>query len=129
MEARCTVRMRVLIVNVPRMLRDMLKALIHQEQDAEIVGERFGTVGSLDQLQEAITEASPDVLVLGCDQRARVGLEERLLSNFPKLRVVALEGEGRTAVVYRQRTEKLKIDEVSPDVLLHAVKGFIYLVG
>ena len=95
----------------------------------EVVGDQIGTVGSLDQLQNAVSGTSPDVLVLGCDQQVQFALGERILSNYPQLRVVALEREGQTAFVCRQRTEKLKIDEVSPGVLLHAVKGFIYPVS
>lgn len=66
--------MRILILNVPRMLRDMLKALIHQEQDVEIVGEDTGTVGSLDRLRDAVARTRPDVLLLGCAEGMQQGL-------------------------------------------------------
>lgn len=122
-------RMRVLIVNVPRMLSDMLKELVHQEEGVEIVGEQFGTVRLPEQLDSAVAQTNPEVLVLGCEKGPRTCVEERLLMSYPQLRIVAIAPEGRTAMIYRQRTEKVEIDEVSPGVLLHAVKGYIYAVG
>src|ERR1700758_5475888 len=67
-------RVRVLVANYPRLMRELVMATVADQPDIEVVGE----VQDESDLTEVVEKVEPDVLIIAMDQRAfritRVGL-------------------------------------------------------
>jgi hypothetical protein len=90
-------RVRVLVANRPRLMRDLILSTIADQPDIEVVGE----VQDESVLAEAIDESQPDVLILaldGSDERpAQCGF---LLGRYPQMKILALAPEKNRGVFY-----------------------------
>ena len=88
-------RIRVLIANQPRLMRELISATISDQPDIELVGE----VGKQEDLAEAVAETRPDVLIVPMDDRdkylAQCGF---LLGRYPEMKILALAPEQNRAL-------------------------------
>ena len=90
-------RIRVLVANRPRLMRELLLATIADQPDIEVIGE----VSNEQELITAIEESQPDVLIVALDPR-----EDRatqcgfLLGRYPKMRILALAPEENRGIFY-----------------------------
>ena len=88
-------RIRVLIANQPRLMRELISATIADQPDIELVGE----VGKQEDLAEAVAETRPDVLIVPMDARdkyrAQCGF---LLGRYPEMKILALAPEQNRAL-------------------------------
>ncbi len=57
-------RVRVLVANRPRLMREMVIATISDQPDIEIVGD----VVNEDDLNDVVEQAQPDVLILSLEE-------------------------------------------------------------
>lgn len=105
-------RVRVLVANRPRLMRDLVIATIADQPDLEVVGE----VLDQDRLTEAVDESRPDVLIVALDtpekQSAQCGF---LLGRYPRMRILAIEPEQNRAIhfwaIVEIRTRSLESSE------------------
>ena len=90
-------RIRVLIANQPRLMRELISATIADQPDIELVGE----VGKQEDLAEAVAETRPDVLIVPMDDqngyRAQCGF---LLGRYPEMKILAIAPEQNRALFY-----------------------------
>jgi chemotaxis response regulator CheB len=120
-------RVRVLVANRPRLMRELIMATIADQSDIEIVGE----VADGGDLTEAIEQVRPDVLIVAMDEpeknRAECGF---LLGRYPGMRILALAPEQNRALFYWAsldiRTRTLESSEAG---ILNAVRECPALVG
>jgi hypothetical protein len=107
----------VVLVDMPRMLREIVREQIDEASDMEVAAE-VADAGGLD---EALRTRHVDFVVAGSDSvgRADVG---RLLDERPKLKVLTIDGDGRDAVLYELRPRRTRLGEISPDGLLRALR-------
>jgi chemotaxis response regulator CheB len=120
-------RVRVLVANRPRLMRELVMGTIADQPDIEIVGE----VGDDGDLAEAVEHVRPDVLILALDEpqahRAQCGF---LLGQYPAMRILALAPEQNRALFYWAildiRTRALESSEAG---ILNAVRERPALVG
>lgn len=120
-------RVRVLVANRPRLMRELTMATIADQPDIEIVGE----VGDHGDLTEAVEQVRPDVLILAMEEpekhRAQCGF---LLGRYPEMRILALAPEQNRATFYWAildiRTRTLESSEAG---ILNAVRERPALVG
>jgi len=90
-------RVRVLFANQPRLMRELLMALIGDQPDIELVGE----VGDRGDLVEAVEQVRPDVLIVAMDDREKHRVQcGFLLGRFPEMRILALAPEQNRALFY-----------------------------
>jgi len=90
-------RVRVLFANQPRLMRELLMALIGDQPDIELVGE----VGDRGDLVEAVEQVRPDVLIIAMDDREKHRVQcGFLLGRFPEMRILALAPEQNRALYY-----------------------------
>ncbi|HVN21147.1 MAG TPA: hypothetical protein VMU05_20340 [Dongiaceae bacterium] len=90
-------RVRVLVANRPRLMREMLMATISDQPDIEIVGE----VVREEDLNEAVEQTQPDVLILALEEPERpLGRCGFLLGQYPRMRILALAPEQNRGVYY-----------------------------
>jgi len=90
-------KIRVLVANRPRLMKDLVLATIGDQPDIEVVGET--------QDQSAITElverTRPDYLIMALEEpEVRPGLSGFLLGRYPQMKILALAAERNSGVFY-----------------------------
>ena len=120
-------RVRVLVANRPRLMRELVMATISDQPDIEVVGE----VSDGGDLTEIVEQAQPDVLILSMDEpEKRLGQCGFLLGRYPQMRILALAPEQNTGIFYWAivdiRTKPLESSEAG---ILSAVRERPVLVG
>jgi DNA-binding NarL/FixJ family response regulator len=95
-------RIRVLVANRPRLMREMVAATIAEQPDIEIVGE----VEAPANLTELVDEVRPDVLIVALEGKALEDKQRRssecgfLLGRYPQMKILALAPEHNRAIFY-----------------------------
>jgi AmiR/NasT family two-component response regulator len=120
-------RVRVLVANRPRLMRELLLTTIADQPDIEVVGE----VGDESILAEVVEQVRPDVLIVAMDEpEKRLGQCGFLLGRYPQMRILALAPEQNRALFYWAivdiRTKTLESSEAG---ILGAVRERPALVG
>jgi AmiR/NasT family two-component response regulator len=120
-------RVRVLVANRPRMMRELVMATISDQPDIEIVGE----VADERDLTEVVEQLQPDVLILSMSEPEKsTGQCGFLLGRYPQMRILALEPERNRGIFYwafvDMRTKPLESSEAG---ILNAVRERPVLVG
>jgi AmiR/NasT family two-component response regulator len=120
-------RVRVLVANQPRLMREMVIATISDQPDIEIVGE----VVNEDDLNDVVEQTMPDVLILSLEEPERpLGKSGFLLGRYPKMRILALAPEKNRGVYYWARIDiRNKPVESSEAGVLNAIREKPGLVG
>lgn len=90
-------RVRVLVANRPRLMRELVLEVIADQPDIEVIGE----IQDENDLAEAVEQAEPDVLILALDggdkRAAQCGF---LLGRHPQMRILALAPEQNRGLLY-----------------------------
>ena len=120
-------RVRVLIANRPRLMRELVMTTIADQPDIEIVGE----IGNEADLADAVEQVRPDILILAMDEAGKRPSQcGFLLGRYPEMRILALAPEQNQAVFYWAiidiRTKPLESSEAG---ILEAVRERPALVG
>jgi len=90
-------RVRVLVANHPRLMRELVLAVIADQSDIEVIGE----LQDENELAEAVEEAQPDILILALDDAdKRVAQCGFLLGRYPQMKILALAPEQNRGVLY-----------------------------
>jgi len=92
-------RIRVLVANRPRFLRELILEFFADEPDIEVVGEvrepDYDNIGTL------IDQTQPEFLILGLDKvDARPPLCEALLRRHPQMKILAVADNDESSVFY-----------------------------
>jgi len=90
-------KVRVLVANQPRLMRELVLDTIAGHQDIEVVGE----VVEEGSILEKVNEVHPDFLILtlhGAEQQS--SLCDELWEKFPRLKVLALQAENNVSILY-----------------------------
>ena len=120
-------RVRVLVANRPRLMRELVLAVIADQPDIEIIGEIEDAHG----LAEAVEDAEPDVLIIALDDAdKRIAQCGFLLGRYPQMKILALAPEENRGVFYwvtvDVRTKPLESSEAG---ILSALRERPSLVG
>jgi AmiR/NasT family two-component response regulator len=90
-------RVRVLVANRPRLMREMVLAAIADQPDIEVVGD----IEDTSNISEIIEEVLPDVLILALENpEKRSGECGFLLGRYPHMKILALAPEPNRGVFY-----------------------------
>lgn len=120
-------RVRVLVANRPRLMRELVMATISDQPDIEVVGE----VADESELAEVVEQVQPEVLILAIDESDKsMGRCGFLLGRYPQMRILALAPEQNRGIFYWAivdiRTRTLESSEAG---ILNAVRERPLLVG
>ena len=120
-------RVRVLVANRPRLMREIVLAVIADQPDIEVIGE----VQDESALAEAIEEAQPDVLILALDEAdKRIAQCGFLLGRYPHMKILALAPEQNRGLFYWANVDvRTKPLESSEAGILSALRERPSLVG
>jgi AmiR/NasT family two-component response regulator len=90
-------RVRVLVANRPRLMRELVLATIVDQPDIEIVGE----TDYESEVTELVERIRPDFLIIGSEeQEARPGLCGFLLGRYPDMKVLAVAAQRDSSIFY-----------------------------
>ena len=109
-------RIRLFIGDMPRLLRDILKDVVQEQPDMDVVG-----CGGHAELLAAFERQNVDVVLLGQTVGDIAAAMRQLLTVRPGLKVIIVPNDGRFAVVFELR--RLVMTEPSPQMLVHAIRS------
>jgi DNA-binding NarL/FixJ family response regulator len=90
-------KVRVLVANRPRLMRELVLATIADQPDIEIMGE----VGDDSEIIQIVTESKPDFVVVALDKTGQRPLVcDELLQKYPHMKVLALAPERNSMLFF-----------------------------
>ena len=112
-------RARILIVEIPSLLREIIGEIIADEDDMEVVGELRDHTGVVELAER--TEAT--FVIAGLTHPELDSVYRDLLAGRPSTRVLAVRREGRLSTLYELRPHAETLGELSPEMLLTVIRG------
>jgi DNA-binding NarL/FixJ family response regulator len=112
-------RTRIALIGLPQMLRDTVSEIVSAEPDLTVVAE-------LDDLASAgatIGAQAVGVLITAVGDCHPIDFRT-LLTEHPRLRVLCLSADGREGSLFELRPHEQTLGEISPEVLIAAIRGF-----
>jgi DNA-binding NarL/FixJ family response regulator len=109
-------RARIALVELPRIMREIIERAVADQPDMEIVGELPAST-----LPEALDGAGVDVVISGTNYDC-ASLRE-LLDERPRLKVLAVADDGRDAFLFELRPTRTRLGEVSPQTIVDAIRN------
>lgn|GEM_PF-3251199 len=112
-------RTRLLLAALPALLADIVRDALAAEPEVEVVGTVAATADALDR---ALDADGADVVLA---ETQGLGLPDNyleLMHRHPRLRLVLVAPDGRSASLYRLVPERRLLADVSPRALAEAVR-------
>jgi chemotaxis response regulator CheB len=90
-------KIRVVVANRPRLMRELVLATISDQPDIEIAGEAEDEAGIL----ESIEQLQPDFLVVSLDETdERPAICDFVLERYPAIKVLAIAPDRNSTIFY-----------------------------
>ncbi len=114
-------KIRVLIANQPRLMRELVVSTISGQPDIEIVG----VLEDEPSILGTVEQSPPDVLIVTLDRSEdRPHICDVLLERFPQMRILALAAERNSTMFYWASLDiRSNRIENSEESLLSALRG------
>jgi hypothetical protein len=110
----------VLVANRPRLLRELVVAVLSKHSDIEIVGE----VEEESRITDLVDRIRPEVLILASETQQRLSsLGGFLLGRYPNMKVLAVAECGNSAFYWAVVDIRCKAVETSELGILNALRG------
>jgi hypothetical protein len=110
---------RIVLAGLPRMLAEILTAALDDEPDVELVGKP----PDLEALKAMVARHEVDVVILGLSDDALSPAQFQLFDADARVRILALEQQGRSASLYELRPYRTMLGEGSPQELMQTVRA------
>jgi DNA-binding NarL/FixJ family response regulator len=108
-------RTRILLADMPQMLRDIVAGILVPEPDLEVVAETAAVNG----LPDAVSRFGADVVIVGRDDPS---LATTLMEGAPRIKVLAVTAGGRESWLYELRPQRVSLGEISPQRLVDEIR-------
>ncbi len=90
-------KIRVLVANRPRLMRELVLATISDQPDIEVLGE----VTDDSQIAHLVAEAKPDFVIIALDRPdERPAICDDLLRRNPQMKILALAPERNSSIFF-----------------------------
>lgn len=90
-------KIRVLVANRPRLMRELVMATIADQPDIEIMGE----IADDSEVLQVVAQSRPDFVILALDHAdQRPALCDNLLAHYPEVKILALAPERNSSVFF-----------------------------
>ncbi|MBV9342497.1 MAG: response regulator transcription factor [Acidobacteria bacterium] len=112
-------KIRVLVANRPRLMRDLVLATISEQPDIEVLGE----LEDDSKIIEAVEETQPDFVIIALDRpNERPAICDNLLGHHPRVKVLALAAGQDNSVFFWSDIQSTPI-ESSEQGILNVIRG------
>lgn len=120
-------KIRVLVANRPRLMRDLIMATVADQPDIEVVGELQQDA----DIVPMVEQRRPDVLIIALDKAGeRPSICDFVLERYPHLKILAVAPEKNTSVFYWAQLDICANPiEASEAGVLSALRGKPYRTG
>ncbi len=114
-------KIKVLVANRPRLMRELVMATISDQPDIEVVG----VLEEEELILQTIEQSQPEFLIIALDQSdSRPPICDFLLDRFPHMRILALAAERDSSIFYWASLDiRANRIENSEDGILSALRG------
>lgn len=90
-------KIRVLVANRPRLMRELVLATISDQPDIEVMGE----ITDDTDIGEVVAQCKPDFVIIALDRAdRRPSLCDDLLARHPEMKILALAPERNSSVFF-----------------------------
>jgi chemotaxis response regulator CheB len=110
-------RIRILLVALPRLLRDLLGDALASEPDMEILSSDARRA----ELEGLVRELRPDVVVIGAARDAASAMLTDLRRAAPSIAVLAIAAKGDRATFFTAQGTLVELDDVSMTAIVKAI--------
>ena len=112
-------KIRVLVANYPRLMRDLVLATVSDQPDIEVLG----ALDDESQIAKVVAETQPDFVIVGLDRpNERPAICDYLLSRYPLVKVLAVAAEQDNSVFFWSDIRSAAI-ESSEESILNVIRG------
>lgn len=111
-------RIRILLVWLPTLLRDILSDAVAREPDMEIVA----TAETRVELETAVRRFQPDVVITGSPGTDAGAAASDIRQMAPSVVLVAIAQKADRATLYSPGSDPLEIPDISTAVMLKAIR-------
>ena len=112
-------RLRVLLVDMPRLVCDMIERAVRAQPDMVVVD----VVGQVQELVDAVDRTQPHLVVVGLKNGGLPPECDDALSGQPGLKVLGIESEVGSALLYELTSRRQAIGTVSPADVVQAIRA------
>ena len=109
-----TLPIRVLLIDMPQMLREIIRRSLARDGRFEIVGEYTEHVS----IDVAVDRSRADFVIVGTDVFESRSVRRRVLEEGPQVRVLAVRPDGGQTTLHQLRPEEVDLGELSPERLV-----------
>jgi DNA-binding NarL/FixJ family response regulator len=113
--------MRVLLLEIPPLLRDILEHGIQLQSDCELLRDARRTLQMLSE-----QTVPPDVVILGLAASEDATLVSALFSRWPRVQVVTVTQTGNDAALYELTPRRTALGHMSPTEIVDALREAIH---
>jgi DNA-binding NarL/FixJ family response regulator len=118
-------KLRVLVANRPRLMRELVLATIEDQPDFTIVGE----TENQSEITEMVERLRPDYLIVGREEsEVRPGLCGFLLGRYPQMKILAVGAESGSLFYWAFVDIRSRAIETSEEGMLTALRSKSELV-
>jgi len=114
----CLARTKVLLIDMPRMLRDIVCEVVADDPTFEIVGQ----LERAPDLTVTARQYDPEVIIAG-DAVSEAEAIGALLEMRPRTRILTITDDGGQSILYRLSPEALALGDLSPARLREAMRA------
>jgi DNA-binding NarL/FixJ family response regulator len=112
-------KIRVLVANRPRLMRDLVRATISDQPDIEVLDE----IEDDSKLADVVAELKPDFVIVALERPdERPAICDYLLAHHPLIKVLAVAPEHDNSVFFWSDIRSAAI-ESSEEGILNALRG------
>jgi len=112
-------KIRVLVANYPRLMRDLVLATVSDQPDIEVLG----ALDDESQIARVVAKTQPDFVIVGLDRpNERPAICDYLLSRYPSVKVLAVAPEQNNSVFFWSDIRSAAI-ESSEESILNVIRG------
>ena len=111
-------RTRIVLIDMPPLLREIVREAIDGEPDLDVVAEHPGDV----DVRHAVERDEADFVIVGSEAAAALGVPA-LIGGGARVRALELQGDGRNGVLYELRPHRVSLGEISPQTLVQSIRA------
>jgi DNA-binding NarL/FixJ family response regulator len=112
-------KIRVLVANRPRLMRDLVLATIADQPDIEVLGE----LEDDSKIAQAVADLQPDIVIIALDRAdERPAICDYLLIHYPRVKVLAVAPEDDNSVFFWSDIRSAAV-ESSVEGILGVIRG------
>jgi len=105
---------RVLLIDMPQMLREIIRRSLARDGRFDIVGEYNEHVA----IDVAVDRSKADYVIVGADMFESGSVRRRVLEEGPQVRVLAVRPDGSQTTLHQLRAEEVELGELSAERLV-----------